>query len=205
MLIKIFLVFVAVASVGCGALNSSVADNSNSRLADATPKNGKPDAKPSVAATDRTPKSVTPSDIPFGEDVVITMKRGPCFGRCPQYSLSIYGSGKVDFEPIQNTLVTDKVSGTISPDEVKELVAEFAKIGFLELDDAYTEQNCPNAATDHSTVVISLTAGGKTKTISHYTGCVEDNEDHTPFPAGLLALGNKIHEIPEAKKWSGPR
>jgi hypothetical protein len=205
MLIKIFLVFVAVAAVGCGVLNTSVADNSNSRIAEATPTNGRPDTKPSVAANGPTPKAVTPSDIPFSEDVVISMKRGECYGNCPQYLMSIYGSGKVDFEGIKDTLVNGKTSGTISSEEVKQLVGEFAKIGFLELEDDYDAQNCPTYATDQSTVVISLTAGGKTKTINHYTGCVENDEKYTPYPTGLLALENKIHEIPEAKKWTGPR
>ena len=207
MLIKIFLFFVAVAAVGCGVMNTSVTDNSNSQIAEATPKvlDGKPDTKPSVAANVPTPKAITPSDIPFGEDVVITIKRGACYGRCPQYSMSISGSGKVEFEGVKDTLVNGKASGNVSPDEVKELVAEFAKIGFFELDDEYTEQNCPNAATDQSTIIISLTAGGKSKTINHYTGCVENDAEHTPFPAGLLALENKIHEISEAKKWTGPR
>ena len=196
MLAKIFLVLIAAAAVGCGVLNTSVANNSNSRtVGERTPKQ----------TVEATPRAVTPSDIPFGEDVVITMKRGACYGRCPQYSISINGSGNVEFEGIKDTIVTGKTSGTVSTDEVKMLVAEFAKIGFLELDDAYGNENCPTTFTDQSTIVISLTAGGETKTISHYTGCVEDNEDHTPYPPGLLALENKIHEIPEAKKWAGQR
>ncbi len=197
MLIKILLVLVSVmTAVGCGVLNTSVADNSNTSGVSETPK---------ARNIKATPKAVTPSDIPFGEDVVITMKRGGCFGRCPQYSISISGSGKVEFEGIKDTLVNGKTSGTVSPDEVKQLVAEFEKIGFLELEDKYDSENCPNYATDQSTIVISLTAGGKTKTINHYTGCVENDPDHTPFPPGLLTLENQIHEIPKAKKWSGQR
>jgi len=199
MLVKILLFVCAAAAFGCGTVNTSVTNNSDTRIAEATPVT---DATPVI---DATPKPAPPSDIPFDKDTVITIKRGACYGRCPQYSMSIKANGDVEFEGIKDTTVNGKTSGTIAPDEVKGLIAEFEKIGFFELDDQYNEQNCPNSATDQSTVIISLTAGGKTKTISHYTGCVEDDPEHTPYPAGLLALENKIHEIPQEKKWSGQR
>lgn len=163
----------------------------------ATPGNAATPAAKKPAPTQ--PEREISKNVPA--DLEITISRGACYGTCPQFSMSIKADGSIEFNGEEFTETVGKASGTITPADVLRVFNKFEKIGFFELEDEYSGKNCPNQATDQSTTNISVTANGNTKKIRHYTGCVENDEKHTPYPPGLLDLENKIQDIAESKGW----
>lgn len=140
----------------------------------------------------------TPVSIP--KDTEITLERGPCFGRCPQYKVTIASDGSVKFEGTKDTRVLGKAEGKISVDALKGLIAEFDKIRYFDLKERYTDDACPETRTDAPTATTSFQIGGKQKTVFHYLGCVT-NDGHESYPPGLSDLEGKIDEIAKTDQW----
>jgi hypothetical protein len=142
------------------------------------------------------PQNQTPNPFPndesIPEDLIIRLKRTPCYGTCPAYMLTIKADGKVSFFGQDFTEVKGQAEGEISKEKVKELIAEFKKANFFELDDNYTSKNC---ATDNPTVRTTLFINSKVKKIEHDLGC--------EAPKELTDLENNIDEIVGTKKWIG--
>src|SRR5262249_10451513 len=128
----------------------------------------------------------------------ITLERGPCFGTCPIYKLTIKSDGNVTFEGQRFTKTTGVAKGKISPDDFRTLVREFEKIDYFALPDSYTPgtPQCPQMVTDMPSANTSIVLKGKTKSVSHYHGC----GDSGALPK-LTALENKIDEVAGAQKW----
>ena len=123
---------------------------------------------------------------------VITLERGPCFGACPVYRLTVYGDGRVIYEGIRFVSVEGTRTATISEDKVRQLVGKFYAIDYFSLNDEYTHVN----ATDMPSATTSITIGGKIKTIIHYHGDFS-------APDELTALEDKIDEIVSTDQWVG--
>jgi len=166
----------------CGAVNVS------------TPNPGTSRSATNVRAT---PAS-TPLSIP--KDLLITLERGPCMGRCPQYAVTISADGKIEFDGKSDTRVTGKASGKISEDNLKKLVAAFEKINYFDLKERYTDAACPEVATDMSSATTSFQSNGKQKTVFHYHGCVT-KDTHESYPPGLNLLENLIDEFTKTDQW----
>ena len=139
------------------------------------------------------------------KDLLVTLERTECYGLCPVYKVSIKADGAVTFEGIKNTETKGIAEGKISETQIKDILKEFENADYVNLKDKYDFETCPLAATDNSTVVTTIQIDGRKKTVSHYLGCVEDNEQHTPFPPKLRELENKIDEIAGTKRWIGDR
>lgn len=150
-------------------------------------------------------KSLYSNNLQASGNLLITIERTECYGRCPVYKLSIKADGSVIFEGIKNTETQGKAEGKISEDKIKQILKEFENADYLNLKDKYDFNTCPLAATDNSTVITSIRVDDKNKTVSHYLGCVENNDQHTPFPPKLTELENKIDEIAGTKRWIGER
>jgi hypothetical protein len=133
------------------------------------------------------PPTPTPDDI---SDVVITLERGPCFGACPVYKLTVYGDGRVVYEGIRFVGVEGTRTASISEEKVRQLVNEFQKIGYFSLDDEYIDTD----ATDLPSAITSITIAGKAKTVAHYHGDFSAPEE-------LTALEDKIDEIASTEQW----
>lgn len=149
-------------------------------------------------------KTNSSSNRQIPEDLLITLERTACYGLCAVYKIAVKADGSVTFEGINNTQTKGKVESKISEDKVKELLKEFENADYSKFDDKYDDETCPIAATDSSTVITSLRMNGKTKTVSHYTGCVEKDQ-RTPFPPKLAEMENNIDRIIETKRWIGDR
>ena len=123
------------------------------------------------------------------KDVVITLKRGACYGPCPIYSLAIYGDGKVVYKGERFVGITGKRVSKISQEKVKKLIKAFYKINYFSLKDEYSL-----GPTDCSSAETSITIDGKTKTVYHYYG------DETA-PKELTRLEDKIDKIVGTERW----
>ena len=129
----------------------------------------------------------TPSDL---DEVVITLERTVCFGACPEYKLTICGSGTVEYEGIRFVKIEGTRTIAISKDKIRQLVSEFNRIDYFSLDDSYEEF----MATDMPSAITSLTVDGKTKTVRHYHGDFS-------APKELAELDDKIDEIVNSNQW----
>jgi hypothetical protein len=123
---------------------------------------------------------------------VVTLERGPCYGPCPVYRLTLYDSGKIVFEGKNHVRAKGTQTATISKEQVAELVAGFEKAGYFRFKDRYTAHHI----TDLPTTVTSVQVGRRVKRIEHYHG-------DSSAPKILSALENKIDAVVGSKRWIG--
>ena len=67
----------------------------------------------------------------------MSLERGPCFGTCPVYKVTIERTGAVRFEGKRFVADTGVSTGTVSPARVDSLLAELDREGYWQLADAY--------------------------------------------------------------------
>ena len=152
-----------------------------------------PDQKEVSISPDRV-EEVFPADDSIPEDLIIRLQRTPCYGECPAYLMTVKADGKVSFFGQNHVEKMGQTEDKIGVDKIKQLIEEFKKADFFNLEDNYTSENC---ATDNPTVRTTLFINGKTKKIEHDTGC--------EAPKELTALEDKIDEIVGSEKWVGEK
>ena len=142
----------------------------------------------------------SPPQKPIPPDALITLTRSECFGKCPDYTVSVTADGTVTFEGRKFVKTKGVAKDSVSLDAVRQLIAAFEDAGFFSLRDSYPsdEDKC-SYWTDHPSVRISLRLNGKTKSIYHYHGCVD--EARRTYPAGLTELEDRIDEVLGTQGW----
>ena len=101
-------------------------------------------------------------------DATISMEKTPCYGRCPNYAITIYGDGKAEFLGKRFVDSIGTFEKYFSIEDVKSLVKAFEEANFFGLQDEYTAR-----VSDMSTVYVSFTQNGKTKKIKDYYNAPE--------------------------------
>ena len=146
------------------------------------------------------------------KDLVISLERKfNCFDlsdnkseKCRDYFLKINANGNAALT-IEETRKrkTKNINTKIKQEEIKQLINDFEKANFFQLQNEYTDGDiCKIRATEQSTETISIQINGKKKQVEHYLGCYIAE---TEIITSLLNLGNKIDEIVETKRWIGER
>lgn len=114
--------------------------------------------------------------------VAITLERSACFGDCPVYRVTVYGSGRVifstGFEPVDSVdavhrqyarshgvLLRGKHEDQIEPEAVAELVKQFEAGRFWHLKNEYRA-----GVTDSPTQTLTFDTGQRRKTVIDYVG-----------------------------------
>ncbi len=133
---------------------------------------------------------------PPDSTVRIALERGPCFGTCPVYKVTLQGSGAVLFEGQRFVADSGLHTATVPPARVDSLVAELVAGGYFDLADRYRagEPGCERYATDLPSVVTEVRAGGREKRIEHDRGCAG-------APAALSALESRIDSVAGVARW----
>ncbi|HET9907580.1 MAG TPA: DUF6438 domain-containing protein, partial [Anaerolineales bacterium] len=143
-----------------------------------------------------TTASFDPRTTPVSDSPLITLERTACFGTCPIYTLAIFEDGRVEYIGQDFVTITGEQTGSISTEQVKELLAAFESADYFNLQDQYTAP-----ITDLPTTITTLSFEGKTKTISNYGGCMPDLL--IPAPQALCDLEIMIDEITNSAQWVG--
>jgi len=130
------------------------------------------------------------SSLANQEELVITLERTACFGKCPVYSLMIKGDGTVIYAGVDFVRTRGIQETTVSMNAINQLVMEFEKADYFALNDSYTNFGI----SDMPSVNTSISIGGKTKAIKHYLG-------DRSAPNQLTELENKIDEIVNSAQW----
>jgi hypothetical protein len=125
------------------------------------------------------------------QSVVIRLERGPCYGSCPVYGVTLYGDGTVRYDGKDHVRVRGSQTAVIAPDAVRSLVEEIERSGFFSLNDAYTQVS----VTDAPSAVVYVAADGKKKQVSHYLGDFK-------APKALETLENRIDEVSGTSRWT---
>lgn len=128
----------------------------------------------------------------------ISLERGPCFGTCPVYRVTLDRAGTVTFEGRRFVADTGVSLGSASPGAVDSLFTELAAAGYFDFAERYVagEPGCERYATDLPTVVTEVAAGGRIRRIEHDHGCAE-------APAALSKLEGTIDEVAGVGRWVG--
>lgn len=121
---------------------------------------------------------------------IIKLQRGPCFGPCPIYKVTIYGNGTVIYIGKEFVKTKGKHKINIGDGKIRELISEFEKIHYFQLKGSYEDEEVSCS----STTITSIAINGKTKTIRHYHG-------DSSAPEKLTYLEDKIDEIINSNQW----
>jgi hypothetical protein len=144
------------------------------------------------------PGSVSDSQqnqIPMPENMknaIITLERTPCFGSCPVYKLTVYGTGRVVYEGTKNVNVVGNRESTLSNEQIMALIERFIGIDYFSLNDSYQAF----MVSDMPSAITSMQMDGKMKTVQHYHG------DKTA-PEVLTELEDFIDQTVNSAQWTG--
>ena len=111
---------------------------------------------------------VSPRDVSKDDSLLISLEKTACYGTCPEYSLTIYRSGRTIYEGKRHVEKIGNFEKKISEKEVKELIKAFEEAEFFNLLNEYVEQ-----ISDFPTTFLSFNYEGKSKKIKDYYGAPE--------------------------------
>jgi len=140
------------------------------------------------------PRSQEPNVNP--SDIAVRLSRGPCFGRCPIYSVAIDSGGSVTFTGERFVAAIGEHHGTADPAALAALRALLADADVRKLDGDYTpaDKRCGQYATDMPMVRMEVVEGGRRRQIDHYTGC-------DAAPESLTRLAKAIDAAAGSQRW----
>ncbi|MDP3859844.1 MAG: DUF6438 domain-containing protein [Stagnimonas sp.] len=155
-------------------------------------------AAPAPAPQPSTPpaSSARPeSAVPAG-DFELSLQRGPCYGRCPQYSLQLQADGSVRFEGERHVAAAGEQLGRADPARLAALIEQLRQPELARLKDIYRpgQSGCGQTATDMPSSLIEWTLDGRRHRIQYYQGCAG-------APAALRRLPAQIDEAAGSRRW----
>jgi uncharacterized protein DUF6438 len=124
----------------------------------------------------------------------VVLDRGPCFGLCAAYTITLRGDGEVEYAALGRTGIPIKKSGTIQPEKVTQILQALDKAKFMTL-----EERAFFWAFDTPSVAVQVSVGGKTKRVvsdSLFVG------SHTGRQARFVQATNEIDTILASTKWT---
>ena len=147
-----------------------------------------------LASTPAACSSRSPDDF-VKSGASVTLTRGPCYGKCPIYTVKLAADGAVEFSGHRFVGTCGTAQGRVAPDVWAQLMGQFHRARFFELEDAYDETSLPRqCATDHAHTTTSIRVGNEVKQIVHSAGCRD-------VPPELTALEDAIDAAAGSQKW----
>jgi hypothetical protein len=111
-------------------------------------------------------------------------------GRCPVYTVEILGDGRAVYDGGRYVVVEGRRESRISPRQVSDLLAAAKAADAYRLRDSYV-----GGPTDGPTYKVSVTVGGRTKTITDYNGRLAG------MPSAVTALEKAIDQAAGTERW----
>lgn len=125
-----------------------------------------------------------------GSAATITLTRSPCFGFCPDYTVSINQDGLVQYDGRRFVNVEGPQTDQIEPEAVQALLARFDAINFNSLRNEYRAH-----VSDLPTYTITLVRNGRTKTVVDYGG------PGVGMPQAVRELQDEIDRVANSRQW----
>jgi len=128
--------------------------------------------------------------------LVVALERGACYGRCPEYSVELYESGRVIFNGTRNVALVGAVTDTVTNAVVDSAKRLIGGSGFAALDTAFVfgAPGCGQYATDLPVIVLRARVSGNVKSVRHELGC-------RGAPAVLESLATQVDELTGTAVW----
>jgi hypothetical protein len=97
------------------------------------------------------------------DSTTVELSRGPCFGSCPAYTVTVHGDGQVRFVGQQGrrSRIQTKKSGTVPRERVQEILQVLDRVEFMTL-----EGRAFFWAFDTASVGVRTSVDGKTKQVA---------------------------------------
>ena len=133
--------------------------------------------------------AVAPAQRSSAGAIEITLQRTPCFGTCPEYTVTLRDDGTVTYSGRQFVRVPGEHTWKIDPAAVRALAREMEAAGFFDLQDTYTAR-----ITDNPTTYTTLTIGSRSKKV----------QDYVSGPPRLKDIEKKIDEVSGVRKYIAP-
>lgn len=126
----------------------------------------------------------------------VSLSRGPCFGACPVYSVSLDAAGKVVFTGQRHVTASGEHNSQADPAALAALHAKLSAINLSALPAKVVPGSpaCGQHATDGSTYSMSIVQDGVTYGFRHYAYCQD-------APAVLTELENLIDAAANTARW----
>ncbi|MFL5728292.1 MAG: DUF6438 domain-containing protein [Cytophagaceae bacterium] len=121
------------------------------------------------------------------ESSVISMEKTACYGKCPVYTITIYGTGKAEYVGVKNVKKAGKYEKQLSEEECLKLFKAFDASNFSDFHSEYD-----SGITDVPTTMISFLHRGYNKTI----------KDRVNAPLELKNLEAMVAAIGESEGWT---
>ena len=155
-------------------------------------------AVPLAAGCARPAPPVPSADTarPAPDSVHLSLERGPCFGTCPVYKVTIEGSGAVLFEGRRFVADSGVSTASVPAERVDSVIAAITAAGFFDFADRYAagDPGCERYATDLPSAIIQVRAGGREKRVEHDHGCMG-------APPALSTLESLIDSAAGVSRW----
>jgi hypothetical protein len=103
-----------------------------------------------------------PKDL---NSVVVEVSRGPCFGWCPAYTITIHGNGSVDYAG-RMFAKRDRQTGTVSSEDVARILQSLEEAHFFTLED-----RAFSWCFDTPSVSVTVSFDGRSKRVVSDAGC----------------------------------
>jgi hypothetical protein len=153
---------------------------------------------PDIAAEPSNDDEVLPREGLAMSEFAITMRRGACFGRCPQYSVTVDGGGNVDFTGTRFVNASGSHHGKADMSAVAALRSKTNAV-FADVGDIVPGTSaCKHYATDHPQITLELRTADGVRTLRHYTGCASS-------PPALRELEALIDRTANVDEWVSGR
>jgi len=133
-----------------------------------------------------TKETVEEQKIKEEDRVFLSLKKGPCFGKCPVFTISIYKSGLAEFHGKAHTGNLGKFKKNISLAQLDDLMLSCEDADILSMLDMY-----PSQIADLPLITIKYMTDDSTKV-------VKGKEDR---PAKLIAVERKLVDIVNSDGW----
>lgn len=121
-----------------------------------------------------------------GDSLIISMKKTPCMGTCPDFDINIYKNGFVELDARQHLDIQGKFSSNVSSEFLNELIDKFEVANFGSFEDSYVSNK-----TDLPTTFITYQKEDFKKKIEDYDGA----------PKALKDLEKAVEALITELKW----
>lgn len=121
--------------------------------------------------------------------LLASLKRTPCYGRCPVYEIQFFSNGEVVFNGERNLRRLGIFLARVPESTLRQILEQAGQARFFELKDAYPESGA--AITDLPETITFVNNGKARKTITNYYDA--------PLP--LLRFEQFLDEIANGLDW----
>jgi len=137
--------------------------------------------------------SPEPVKTPIPPDLEISLERGPCYGTCPIYKVTVDNHGQVYFVG-KRFVAFQSMMSTVSQEQLQRLIEAIESSNYFTLPESYAR-----LATDLPSATTIITMNGKSKRIWHYG--LHCNPEYDSAPQALCDLENLIDEVTGTRAW----